>query len=153
MKPQITNVEITNIEETIVLKKDNTPKDTTNTFNLRYSIFKSFKTTLFSILSISFISLFFLSNNISFEKQINFINTKEFSGSLCILLGLFMMVYIFNEIISSAKNGETLDKHFSSMWIPIKVSILSSLFIPFNGQTSVVSQLMTDIIHLLAKFF
>lgn len=147
MKPQITN-----IEETIVLKKDNV-LDTSNAFNLKYYLFKSLKTTLFSVLNISFVSLFFLSNNISFEKQINFINTKEFSGSLCILLGLFMMVYIFNEIITSAKNGEALEQRFSSMWIPIKISILSSLFIPFNGQTSVVSQLITDIIHLLGKFF
>lgn len=151
--------QINDIEDSILVKKDNILSDSSVLENSAQKIkmskfvLKKIKQVVFYFTTVSFISLFFLSNHVSFEKQLDFVHTKEFSGSIAVLFGLLTALYILNSVFMTAKKGEILDKQFSSVFVPIKYAIISSFFIPYNGTTSFVSQSIIDVIHLLSKFF
>lgn len=117
-------------------------------------ILKSFKKTSLFVSGLSVVSLFLLTNDISFQQQVDFIKQPKFNTSLLIFYSLYLMTIIIMGTVSTARDGEKLEQKFGSVWLPIKMAMFSSILIPINADhSSIFSQTLIEVIKTLDKFF
>jgi len=102
---------------------------------------------------IAITSLFFLLNHVSYEKQIEFIQTKMFSSSFLIFFSLFLTISIIKNILflSSSKENENKDNINFNVFTPLYIVFITSFFIPNNNGTSFFSDYVVFIIDYLLK--
>jgi hypothetical protein len=122
--------------------------------NLKTIALNSFKKISLFISFFSLLSLFLVSNNISFQQQIDFLKRPKFNDSLFIFYSLYLMMTIIKETLFTYQKDSNLKQNFSSIWLPLKMTMFISVLIPIStNHSSVFSQVLIEIIKVLNNLF
>lgn len=101
---------------------------------------------------ISVVSLFFLINNISYDKQIEFVKTTNFSTVFLLFFSLFWAFSIIKNNFSILKPNKEIEKESNfifDFFSPLYLVFIISFFIPNNNGTSLFSDYVVFIINCL----
>lgn len=117
--------------------------------------FHSFKNFVLFITGVSSASIFLFLNKVSFQQQIDFVTQSNFNCSLMFLFGIYCFFLIITDIIYMSYNPKKiLDNKFSSIWMPIKMSLSTFFIMPINHEgDSFFSHSIVQIIHVIQQFF